>query len=190
MNANLQTQSAVMMECPICMDDIMADQNCTVTECGHTFHTSCLMTSVAHIGFGCPYCRTVMAEQAEHPIEDYDDDSIEDDLYDDFILRGFRFFMNNVSEQNHSAEDIQDEEDDEEDEAEAAANEDLDVKPTIESVTQLLVQQVPIETMVKAFLSFHREYNESDETFERCESEVFGKIRRIISQFQRRQPNV
>lgn len=180
--------SIIVNECPICMDDIMADQNCTITECGHRFHTSCLMTSVAHIGFGCPYCRTVMAEAAEHPIEDYDDDSIEDELYEDFALRGFRFFMNNnVLEQNHSEEDIQDEEDDEEDEEEAAI-EALVVKPSIEAITQLLVEQVPLESMVKAFLSFHQEYNESDETFERCESEVYGKIRHIISHFQRRHP--
>ena len=179
---------SVIKDCPICMDDIMSGQNCTVTECGHTFHTSCLMTSVAHIGFGCPYCRTVMAEPTEHHGEDYDDDSIEDDLYEDFALRGFRFFMNNnVLEQNHSAEDIQDEEDYEEDEEEDAI-EDFTIKPSIDSVTQLLVQQVPLETMVKAFLSFHREYSENDETFERCESEVYGKVRHIISQFQRRQP--
>ena len=62
------------IECPICMDCIESTtNNCVTTECGHCFHTNCLMKSVAHNGFGCPYCRTAMAEQPE---EDDDDDSL------------------------------------------------------------------------------------------------------------------
>jgi hypothetical protein len=51
-------------DCPICMEQIESfTKNCVTTECGHCFHTSCLMTSVAHNGFGCPYCRTAMAKK-------------------------------------------------------------------------------------------------------------------------------
>ena len=63
------------MDCPICFDTVvLGEKNVVTTECGHTFHASCLMKSVAHNGFGCPYCRTVMAEEVE---DDEDDDDYE-----------------------------------------------------------------------------------------------------------------
>lgn len=64
-------------ECPICLDTINAT-NQTITECGHTFHTNCLMKNVLHNGFGCPYCRTKMCEEPEEPL---DDDEEEDSDY-------------------------------------------------------------------------------------------------------------
>ena len=60
MNYNNISENA---ECPICMDCILDTKNRVTTECGHCFHTNCLMTSVAHNGFGCPYCRTAMAKK-------------------------------------------------------------------------------------------------------------------------------
>ena len=72
------------VDCPICMDVIEGNNNRVTTECGHCFHTSCLMTSVAHNGFGCPYCRSKMAEEQEEDEDDeeseYDDEESE---YDD-----------------------------------------------------------------------------------------------------------
>jgi len=51
------------IDCPICMDSIKTtSNNCVTTECGHRFHTKCLLQSVAHNGFGCPCCRTGMVE--------------------------------------------------------------------------------------------------------------------------------
>ena len=67
-------------ECPICMDDIIGLNNRVTTECGHAFHCSCLMQNAAHNGFGCPYCRTVMAEE---PVEDDDDDQDDQDIQDE-----------------------------------------------------------------------------------------------------------
>jgi len=66
-----------MKECPICMDDICLNVNCVTTECGHQFHTSCLMQNVAHNGFGCPYCRNKLAEDIEE--EEYSDDETDFD---------------------------------------------------------------------------------------------------------------
>lgn len=99
------------MECPICMDDLHTNKNFISTECGHCFHASCLMANVAHNGFGCPYCRTVMTENVkttedDDEDDDYEDYDDEDDLYDDSTLRGFRFFMNNVSGESHDQEDL------------------------------------------------------------------------------------
>lgn len=61
-------------ECPICMDTIQTNINCVITECGHTFHTRCLLTNVVHNGFGCPYCRAVMVPD-ELFNEEADEDS-------------------------------------------------------------------------------------------------------------------
>jgi len=66
-------------ECPICMDDICLNVNCVTTECGHQFHTSCLMQNVAHNGFGCPYCRNKMAEELEEEDSDYESEFDEEE---------------------------------------------------------------------------------------------------------------
>lgn len=65
-------------ECPICFDSISSTSNNTITECGHRFHTNCLMKNVLHNGFGCPYCRTAMCEEPEEV-----DGSEEDEDYTD-----------------------------------------------------------------------------------------------------------
>ena len=65
-------------ECPICMDPIEGAKNSITTECGHAFHATCLMTSVAHNGFGCPYCRTAMAEVPEEEETEYSDEDDDD----------------------------------------------------------------------------------------------------------------
>ena len=110
--------SAAVIECPICMDPIETTRNCTTTECGHCFHTKCLMTSVAHNGFGCPYCRTRMADEVADEDSEYDDDDeIDSEPYDDDVLRGFRLFNNNINGEEHDEDDVEeDEEEEEEDE--------------------------------------------------------------------------
>lgn len=62
-------------DCPICMETILGDSNRVVTECGHCFHTNCLMTHVAMRGFGCPYCRNQMMTYMEEPEEEQMDES-------------------------------------------------------------------------------------------------------------------
>ena len=69
------------MECSICLDDICVNANSMITECGHRFHTSCIMKHAAYNGFNCPNCR---AEMAEEPDLDDESDDYEDDG-DDFI---------------------------------------------------------------------------------------------------------
>lgn len=70
-------------ECPICMDMIDVSKNCVTTECGHKFHTSCLMKNVAFNGFECPYCRSVMAEDDDEEDEEYEEDGEENDEDED-----------------------------------------------------------------------------------------------------------
>ena len=49
--------------CPICLSDIEGVSNKVTTECGHSFHCSCLMHNALVNGFSCPCCRTVMAQR-------------------------------------------------------------------------------------------------------------------------------
>ena len=167
------------MECPICMDDICGSVNCVTTECGHKYHTSCLMQSVAHNGFGCPYCRTVMATVPDDDNEedDEDDEEDEEELYDDYALRGFRFFFNNINGQEHDQEDIQDED--------AENDENRIPLPSTAFIVQNLIEQgVTVEHLVKALLSCQGHDDYEEEEFVRMDDEIFGKLRTIITNYE------
>jgi len=73
------------IECSICMDNINVKNNYVVTECGHSYHTSCLMTNVTYNGYDCPYCRTKLAD-AQAANDDNDDETHieEEDISDEF----------------------------------------------------------------------------------------------------------
>jgi len=177
----------IPVECPICLDCIDVLKNCVTTECGHCFHASCLMRSVAHNGFGCPYCRTAMAEEVAE--EDDEEDTVwsevsgeEEELFQDFALRGFRFFMNNVEGAEHEEEDIAVEE---EAIRTAVQEEILPAKPTAAFITQKLVEQgITMEHLLKVLLRDHDEYDSHDEEFEQIDDDVFAKLRIIISNYE------
>jgi hypothetical protein len=174
------------IECPICMDEIKLGKNCVTTECGHCFHTNCLMTSVAHNGFGCPYCRTVMAEEniEEDDEDEYDeeDEEDEDDDNNDSALRGFRFFFNNIYGNEHddidnAAEDVMNAY------LEAELEEQQNI-PSAAFVTQKLVEQgVTMEQLVKSLLYSNHEEYENDQDAELIDDVLFGKARIIISNY-------
>ena len=97
------SDKVISNECPICMDTIEGLNNRVVTECGHAFHCSCLMKNAAHNGFGCPYCRMMMAEEPNNDDDfDNDDDSLLyedsdlDTIVDDNVLTSFRMFHQRV----------------------------------------------------------------------------------------------
>jgi len=166
-------------ECPICMDDIDLNKNCIATECGHRFHASCLMKSVAHNGFGCPYCRTVMAEEPEDEETIYSEITNEEGTFDDYSLRGFRFFFNNLNGEQHDAEDIKEEnEDNEEGEDEEVVNN----RPSVEEITQGLREKgITMECLVKCALLEHSEYDRREVEFNRLADDIFDKICQIIT---------
>lgn len=173
-------------ECCICMDDICQDTNRVTTECGHIFHTSCLMKSVAHNGFGCPYCRTKMAEdvtdEEDEEYEDYDD---EEELYDDNALTSLRMFHQRLSGEQVEDEPI--EEDLNEGQEQEQEEDPLPPVPTPAFVARKLTQQgVTIEQIVKCLLLNHAEYDEEefDEDLNRMDGVIFGKLRVIISNYR------
>ena len=87
------------MECPICLELILANVNCVTTDCGHSFHTSCLMKNTALNGYDCPYCRTQMAEAPEEDSDDEDSDSEEIDAEEEeeYVLMGLRWFTQRIN---------------------------------------------------------------------------------------------
>jgi hypothetical protein len=145
------------------------------------------MTSVAHNGFGCPYCRTKMAEEPEEDEETvYSDEEEEDEeVFDEDALRGFRFFWNNLNGEDHDEDDEADEQQLEEwaQQAEASGVEEQPDIPSASFVAQKLQQQgVSYEQLVKMLLLQHEEYVDKEE-FERIDDETFGKIRIIVSNY-------
>ena len=177
------------------MDNVELNKNCVTTECGHCFHASCLMRNVAHNGFGCPYCRTAMAED----IEDIEDEEEEDEdaesewseesvMFDDYALRGLRFFTENLEGIEHDEEDALEEKEDEEEIAEEMAeqqNAEAVIRPSPEFIAEKLVSQgVTMEQLVKALLINHREYEAEEEAFIRLDDDLFGRFRIIISNYE------
>ena len=171
-------------ECPICMDVLSGTKNIVTTECGHCFHTNCLMTSVAHNGFGCPYCRTQMAAAPADEEESEDGDSAwssydeDEELYGDHSLRGARWLF-----QRANGEEV-DEEEDTPDEEENREEDDIIVKPSVEFLTRKLVSQgITMENMVQALLVDHEEYDNSAAGAD-YDGILFGKLRILISNYK------
>jgi len=156
--------------CSICLEDI-GSTNCIVTECGHTFHSKCLMQNVAFNGFGCPYCRTEMAVVPESKDEDSEDEG----EGEDHILRGLRFFNNHLNGYSHDINDIRDE----------ISHYGSDAKPTIEEIAEKIIEDgVTIHDFIKAMLKDINEYEEHEDEYDRLDDELFEKIRNVIIQYQ------
>lgn len=180
---------SVDCECPICMDVIDATKNRVVTDCGHVFHCSCLMQNAAHNGFGCPFCRTAMADEPKDDDEEstWSDvaDEDENEVYDDYALRGLRFMTNNLEGIRHERQDVEAEDEDEEQFAnQENANE--PIAPTAAYITAKLASQgVTMEQLVKCLMIEHREYEDTNvfDELDNASMEIFGKMRMIISNY-------
>ena len=190
-----------VQECCICMDVINSVNNRVSTECGHLFHTNCLMANVAHNGFGCPYCRSVMAtkppkqnrdeDEDEEDLEDYEDDDEEEEEEDDedyemeseeeTALRGLRFMFNNLERQPHSRQDTADE------------NEYIyhilhahqrNPPPSPEFIVQKLVESgKTMLDLVKSRLADYSSYDARD--YMNLDDEMYGLIKNIVIDYQR-----
>lgn len=185
------------IDCPICMECVDQVNNRVVTECGHCFHTNCLMQSVAHNGFGCPYCRTKMADEPEEDksteYTEIEDDEEGEEMFSDYALRGLRFFNNQIEGIEHGEDDLHDEEEEdvEEDEEDTNDAENVNV-PSVDFVSDKLKQQgITYEKLVSMILyQDHEEYDKNNVMNERFMDELFGKIRIIVSNYNPEQTNV
>ena len=173
------------IECPICMDPIELCKNCVTTECGHQFHTSCLMKSVAHNGFACPYCRDEMAEEPEEDESEEDENSYYS--YDDYdlddSLRGLRFFWNNLNSEEHDPEDVRDEED-----LIVLSQERVHVRaettPPVEYLAKKLAEQISYTDLVKAYIQDYDEYNYCYDDLSLCNNKIFGKVQAELARYR------
>ena len=87
-------------ECPICINELVKTKNYTITQCGHEFHSSCLIQSCRQKN-SCPICRknlfdpividlTTEDEEEQHlpqhlpqqpePLDDDNDNTFYDDM--------------------------------------------------------------------------------------------------------------
>jgi hypothetical protein len=145
------------------------------------------MKSVAHNGFGCPYCRTAMAEQPEQDDDDsfWADEDDEEEVYNDYALRGFRFFFNNLNGQPHEEEDIVEEDQDDEsisDEDPVNSNN----IPSTEIVAQKLREQgVTFDQLVKMICALdHHGYDQHEEEAEEFEEKLHGMVEKIVADYK------
>ena len=156
------TENTENMDCPICMDIIDLNNNYTKTECGHMFHSSCLMKNIAHNGLNCPCCRNVMAEEPE---EEYIDEGEYDDEGED------------------------DDEDENDDEGENDHEEIVAVPTTNYVAKKLLEQGITFEQLVHMYCNLDHEEFDDEENANIFEDELFGKIRIIVSNYQENPEN-
>ena len=69
-------------DCPICLETIEKN-NYIRTECGHTFHASCLMRHTATNGYTCPCCRSDMVDKEVFNSDEDEDEDEDETIYDD-----------------------------------------------------------------------------------------------------------
>jgi hypothetical protein len=155
------------------------------------------MQNVVHNGFGCPFCRTQMAERIEEKQEDEDDD---DDSYfhsveeryiipDNTFVTMRRMFQRAENTQEDAEEEDAEEDAEEEEEQDQDQDQDEDDeeeterKPTASMVMRKLIGQgVSYEDFVKYSLLEHDEYSFNDE-FETTAEKIFGVIRIVVSNY-------
>jgi hypothetical protein len=186
----------LQLECCICMDNIANKNiNCVTTECGHTFHTNCLMANVSHNGFGCPYCRQAMAEEKNDEdlsdtLSDYETIESEPELYNDYALTSMRWMF-----QREEEGEVQNDEEEEEDVEEVVEENVVTpniIRPNMTFIAEKLLQRgTTIEDLIESYLSL-ADFEEYDDdilsNFIEKENAVFKKVKNIIREYRRQQP--
>jgi hypothetical protein len=147
------------------------------------------MQNAAHNGFGCPYCRTKMAEEPEQEESDdgYGDDEEEEvTVFEEDALTSFRMFHQRINGEEVEEEEAEewdtvaeDEEEDDEEEEEA------EQIPDAAYMAQKLTERgITLEDLVKDILyQEHSHFGTNYTDYERRSSEVYGQFRAIITQY-------
>lgn len=188
------------VECVICMDCISSKEiNYTKTECGHEFHTSCLLQNLAHNGLNClncPYCRSVMAskpvtyesysydfsEDVTVTLSDDEDEDEDANMHEDDILRGLRLFfqrVENLVPEEAGEEESQDILDEEHIMLEQTnlARRQLFLPPIQTMVEYLTERGVTYTDLLKSVLySCDDDYNDDNQDLTMTTGRVLGKV--------------
>ena len=203
----MSQEEMTFKDCPICMDPLSETINRVVTECGHAFHTMCLMKSVATNGFACPCCRSTMAEipmdsDDESEWENSDDFETDDDEEENDEDNAGFYGMRRM----FAFETDDDEEENDEDNAGfygmrrmfAVAEYRLEDNEMVEMMLELEERPIPpvdyivkelenrgftTTDFVKNILLDHAEYEDDLEDFTNISDNIFGQLRIIISNY-------
>ena len=190
------TEKEITNNCSICLDDISGVTNKIVTECGHTFHTSCLMKNASINGFACPYCRNEMAPKPISEDEDIDvyDHEGDGNYIDDYAFRGLRWFTQRIEgeELDEDTEDTSVDEEDYQDQEQdncIVTNGGLRLPTPKYIMEKLQEKHIMIEQLITTLIICEHEdaYNLNDTTFSRMNStrdRVFGTFRSIMNDFR------
>jgi hypothetical protein len=163
-------------ECSICFDEICGNKNCTTTECGHMFHSSCIFKNINFNGFSCPMCRNEFVEPSEDTDSDSDSDDDEDDYEDEdpyerygaipttiqqqeaYVLRSVRLLFSNAENSNS-------------------------IEENEKKIFEKLKEQVTYEDMARSIMSFglldSYEYNWGQELVDPTKdsmTEIYNKL--------------
>jgi hypothetical protein len=158
---------SLVSECSICLENIIGISNKVVTECGHTFHCNCLMKNITFNGFGCPYCRNVMAEYDGNYSDSDDDDDNDDDDDDD----------DNDDDDNDDDDEYDEDEDDDDDDKKM---------PQANYVTLKLKEKgFTMEDLVKIHLFLeHGEWGTYYREYEEMSGMIFREVGEILEQYK------
>jgi hypothetical protein len=178
-----------IIECCICMEQIDGMKNKCVTDCGHTFHTKCLITNVSHNGFGCPYCRSEMTEKSnvdEDEEDDDDDDFFRDEFEErdsEYELRGMRmmFQLNETGQINEEEIEAEETYANEQEESEES-NEDTEV-PVSFIQEKLKRIKIDYDDLLKAYILENFQTGNNVEMYNTARS-VYGKLNAIIEMYK------
>ena len=194
------------VECPICFLAI-GEKNSMTTECGHSFHSSCILKNVSVNGFACPCCRFKMAEAqnvwddddssipsliSSHSDDD-DSDIIEEPFSDD-SLRGLRLLTSLLEGFEQDQADVVAEfqyvEGNSEAEAEAEPEPEPEyvtgIAPPHSYVSSCLREQgVTFEQLVAWIAADHEEYiiGEQENDLNAFSGDIWHKMREVIENY-------
>jgi hypothetical protein len=153
------------------------------------------MQNTAHNGFGCPYCRTKMADEPEEEEESddgYGDDESEVTVFDSDALISFRMFhqrINGEEVEEEEAEEWATVDGDDEDEDDDEEEESSPIPDAAYMVQKLAARGITFEDLVKNIMfQEHSNYGEHYSDYERRSSEVYGQFRAIITQYTPSEP--
>ena len=178
-------------ECPICFERV-DKKNSITTECGHTFHASCMMKHAYLNGFKCPYCRSTMVEPEVEAVPGTEP-------FPEAFSESTPVWSNtndnwwpehNENETNHTETQVHLGPTEEEVNMVIYGTPHVpEYKPTSWDIAQKLAERgLTMRHFVQAFLKDHDSYNEEEELFMRIDDELFEHIEEIINDMKHYPP--
>lgn len=83
--------SEILKDCSICLEQLILNNNCCITQCNHIFHLTCLLKSNIKNNL-CPLCRNILYENNDSDTEyscSEEDISLYDDTYEEYTNHGY-----------------------------------------------------------------------------------------------------